>query len=72
VAEDRRVELNHAPSVEMGAVEREGGMDRPARGIQDIMATGTLPLPALKSVKVLDQLRGRIRLLNYSRPTEEA
>jgi integrase len=30
------------------------------------------PLPALRSVKVLDQLRERIRYLHYSRRTEEA
>lgn len=30
------------------------------------------PLPALRSTKVLDQLRERIRLLHYSRRTEEA
>jgi len=29
-------------------------------------------LPALRSTKVLDQLRERIRLLQYSRRTEEA
>ena len=29
-------------------------------------------LPALRSTKVLDQLRERIRLLHYSRRTEEA
>ena len=28
-------------------------------------------LPPLKAVKVLDQLRGRIRYLHYSRRTEE-
>ena len=30
------------------------------------------PLPALRSTKVLDRLRERIRLLHYSRRTEEA
>ena len=31
-----------------------------------------LPLPPLRSTKLLDQLRERIRLLHYSRRTEEA
>jgi hypothetical protein len=30
------------------------------------------PLPALRSTKVLDQLRGRVRLLHYSRRSEGA
>jgi integron integrase len=34
--------------------------------------TGTADLPPLRSVKVLDQLRERIRYLHYSRRTEEA
>ncbi|NMS31527.1 class 1 integron integrase IntI1, partial [Vibrio parahaemolyticus] len=32
----------------------------------------TAPLPPLRSVKVLDQLRERIRYLHYSLPTEQA
>jgi integron integrase len=36
------------------------------------MKTGTAPLPPLKSVRVLDQLRERIRYLHYSIRTEEA
>lgn len=36
------------------------------------MKTGTAPLPVLRSVKVLDQLRERIRYLHYSIRTEEA
>lgn len=36
------------------------------------MKTGTAPLPALRAVKVLDQLRERIRYLHYSARTEEA
>lgn len=36
------------------------------------MKTGTAPLPPLKAVKVLDQLRERIRYLHYSLRTEEA
>jgi Phage integrase, N-terminal SAM-like domain len=36
------------------------------------MKTGTAPLPPLKTVKVLDQLRERIRYLHYSLRTEEA
>jgi integron integrase len=36
-------------------------------------ATGTgRPLPALRSVRLLDQLRERIRMLHYSRRTEQA
>lgn len=34
--------------------------------------SGTAPLPALRAVKVLDQLRERIRYLHYSHRTEEA
>ena len=34
------------------------------------MKTATAPLPPLRSVKVLDQLRERIRYLHYSLPTE--
>jgi len=36
------------------------------------MKSSTAPLPALKSVKVLDQLRERIRYLHYSIRTEDA
>src|SRR5574344_332018 len=36
------------------------------------MKTATAPLPPLRSVKVLDQLRARIRYLHYSLPTEQA
>ena len=36
------------------------------------MKTGTAPLPPLEAVKVLDQLRERIRYLHYSLRTEEA
>nr|AXQ86156.1 Integron integrase IntIPac [Citrobacter freundii] len=36
------------------------------------MLTATAPLPPLRSVKVLDQLRERIRYLHYSLPTEQA
>jgi hypothetical protein len=36
------------------------------------MKPNQLPLPALKSVKVIDQLRERIRYLHYSIRTEEA
>lgn len=36
------------------------------------MKTGTDPLPPLRSVKVLDQLRERIRYLHYSIRTEQA
>ena len=36
------------------------------------MKTATAPLPPLRSVKVLDQLRERIRYLHYSLPTEQA
>ncbi len=36
------------------------------------MKTATAPLPPLRSVKVLDQLRERIRYLHYSLRTEEA
>jgi hypothetical protein len=36
------------------------------------MKTSTAPLPPLRSVKVLDQLRERIRYLHYSLRTEEA
>lgn len=36
------------------------------------MKSSTAPLPPLKSVKVLDQLRERIRYLHYSIRTEEA
>ena len=35
------------------------------------MKTATAPLPPLRSVKVLDQLRERIRHLHYSLPTEQ-
>ena len=35
-------------------------------------ATQASPLPALRSIRVLDQLRERIRMLHYSRRTEEA
>src|SRR5580704_10114090 len=35
------------------------------------MKTGAPPLPALKSVKLLDQLRERIRHLDYSLRTED-
>jgi hypothetical protein len=34
------------------------------------MQTSTVPLPPLRSVKVLDQLRERIRYLHYSLGTE--
>ncbi len=34
------------------------------------MKTATAPLPPLRSVKVLDQLRERIRYLHYSLRTE--
>ena len=36
------------------------------------MKTATAPLPPLRSVRVLDQLRERIRYLHYSLPTEQA
>ena len=36
------------------------------------MKTGTLPLPPLKSPRLLDQLRERIRFLQYSLRTEES
>lgn len=36
------------------------------------MNTGTQPLPPLKSVRLLDQLRERIRFLHYSLRTEQA
>jgi integron integrase len=36
------------------------------------MKTGTSPIPPLRSVKVLDQLRERIRYLHYSIRTEQA
>ena len=36
------------------------------------MKTATAPLPPLRSVKVLDQLRERIRYLHYSLPAEQA
>lgn len=36
------------------------------------MKTATAPLPPLRSVKVLDQLRERIRYLHYSLQTEQA
>ncbi|WP_425278202.1 phage integrase N-terminal SAM-like domain-containing protein [Enterobacter hormaechei] len=36
------------------------------------MKTATAPLPPLRSVKVLDQLRERIRYLHYSLRTEQA
>jgi len=35
------------------------------------MKTSTAPLPPLRSVKVLDQLRERIRYLHYSLRTEQ-
>ncbi|MDZ2902731.1 hypothetical protein M2A83_28460, partial [Klebsiella pneumoniae] len=35
------------------------------------MKTATAPLPPLRSVKVLDQLRERIRYLHYSLRTEQ-
>ncbi|MBS2140763.1 integrase, partial [Escherichia coli] len=36
------------------------------------MKTATAPLPPLRSVKVLDQLRERIRYLHYSLRTDQA
>jgi len=36
------------------------------------MKNSTTPLPPLQSVKVLDQLRERIRYLHYSIRTEDA
>lgn len=36
------------------------------------MQTGTASLPPLRSAKVLDQLRERIRYLHYSLRTEQA
>ncbi len=36
------------------------------------MKTATAPLPPLRSVKVMDQLRERIRYLHYSLRTEQA
>lgn len=36
------------------------------------MKTGTTPLPPLHAIKILDQLRERIRYLHYSLRTEEA
>lgn len=33
--------------------------------------SGSAPLPALRAVKLLDRLRERIRLMHYSRRTEE-
>ena len=36
------------------------------------MKSSTAPLPPLQSVKVLDQLRERIRYLHYSIRTEDA
>lgn len=36
------------------------------------MRTGTLPLPPLKSARLLDQLRERLRYLHYSLRTEQA
>ena len=36
------------------------------------MKTGKLPLPTLRSEKLLDQLRERIRYLHYSMRTEQA
>ena len=36
------------------------------------MKTSTAPLPPLRSVKVLEQLRERIRYLHYSLRTEQA
>lgn len=36
------------------------------------MKTSTTPLPPLRAVKILDQLRERIRYLHYSIRTEEA
>jgi hypothetical protein len=36
------------------------------------MKSSTAPLPPLRSVKVLDQLRERIRYLHYSLRTEQA
>lgn len=36
------------------------------------MKTGRLPLPTLRSEKLLDQLRERIRYLHYSMRTEQA
>jgi hypothetical protein len=35
-------------------------------------ALALAPLPALRSTRLLDQIRERIRLLHYSRRTEEA
>ena len=40
--------------------------------INTIVKTGTVPLPPLKAVKVLDRLRERVRYLHYSIRTEEA
>ena len=39
---------------------------------QQAMKTSTSPLPPLRSVKVLEQLRERIRYLHYSIRTEQA
>ena len=36
------------------------------------MKSGTTPLPPLRTIKILDQLRERIRYLHYSLRTEEA
>ena len=36
------------------------------------MKTGKLPLPPLKSARLLDQLRERVRYLHYSLRTEQA
>src|SRR5690606_35560047 len=40
--------------------------------IKRTMKPGTQPLPPLKSVRLLDQLRERIRFLHYSLRTEQA
>ena len=45
--------------------------DRGRAGLKPVTAA-TLPMPPLKSVRLLDQLRERIRLLHYSMRTEEA
>lgn len=43
-----------------------------APSVRDSPARKAAKWPGLKSVKVLDQLRERIRYLHYSRRTEEA
>src|SRR5699024_12746917 len=64
--------IKHRPNGAHPCALHTRGIDRTTNQQSQAMTPSTAPFPPLRSVKVLDQLRERIRYLHYSLRADQA